>query len=124
MFPLDDFLCDVYTHTHNPYTRSNSAKAIHAATTHHSKLPFSDYSYMGYSHRLYTYATRSRAHRSSYTANRKCGIAVPRICITKTTAFSCYRCHFIYMYTHLSHMVLFLGAIHVLVLIFLKFKKG
>ena len=27
-----------------------------------------------------------------------CGIAVPRICITQTTAFSCYRFHFIYMH--------------------------
>jgi len=27
-----------------------------------------------------------------------CGIAVPRICITQTTAFSCYRFHFVYMH--------------------------
>ena len=27
-----------------------------------------------------------------------CGIAVPRICIMQTTAFSCYRFHYIYMH--------------------------
>ena len=44
MFSLEAFQCD--TDTYNPLTRSSTPREINAGNTHHSKLPFKDYSYM------------------------------------------------------------------------------